>query len=202
MVYCAPIAADRLWPGRYAGPATSMTKDADELSSLRRLDPHTLASIHDRYFPEVYRYAAYRLGDTLVAEDVASEAFVRLLESLQTGRGPRTNVRSWLIGTANHLVYDHFRAAYRKPEQALPELTAGEDGDPQLFLEDGERRRGLRQALESLTPEQQHVLALRFGGGYSLEETAGLMGKNANAIKALQFRALAAMRRALREFSL
>ena len=197
MVYSATLAGYDLWPGLRAGPDSSMTQDADELSSLRRLDPHTLASIHDRYFAEVYRYAAYRLGDELVAEDVASEAFVRLLESLRTGGGPRTSVRSWLIGTANHLVHDHFRAVYQRPERDLDERTAGENDDPHEHLERSERRRGLRQAFETLTPEQQHVLALRFGGGYSLEETAGLMGKNANAIKALQFRALAALRRAL-----
>jgi RNA polymerase sigma-70 factor (ECF subfamily) len=62
-----------------------------------------------------------------------------------------------------------------------------------------EQRRAVQSALSRLTDEQQHVLALRFGGGFSLEETAGLMGKNANAIKALQFRALAALRRALGE---
>jgi RNA polymerase sigma-70 factor (ECF subfamily) len=201
MVYCPPLADGLLRPGRHAGPVTSMTQDAEELSSLRRLDPLALSSIHDRYFPEVYRYAAYRVGDALVAEDVASEAFVRLLEALQTGRGPRTSVRRWLIGTANHLVLDHFRAVYQRPQQRLSENAAGEEGDPVVQLETGEKRMGLRRALEALTAEQQHVLALRFGGGYSLEETAGLMGKNANAIKALQFRALAALRRTMGDSS-
>jgi RNA polymerase sigma-70 factor (ECF subfamily) len=50
-----------------------------------------------------------------------------------------------------------------------------------------------------LTAEQQHVLALRFGQGYSLEETAAFMDKNVNAVKALQFRALAALQRELGE---
>jgi RNA polymerase sigma-70 factor (ECF subfamily) len=50
-----------------------------------------------------------------------------------------------------------------------------------------------------LTPEQQHVLALRFGQGYSLEETATFMNKNVNAVKALQFRALAALQREIGE---
>jgi RNA polymerase sigma-70 factor (ECF subfamily) len=51
--------------------------------------------------------------------------------------------------------------------------------------------------MRHLTGEQQHVLALRFGGAYSLEETAVLVGSNVNAIKALQFRALQSLRRAL-----
>jgi RNA polymerase sigma-70 factor (ECF subfamily) len=49
--------------------------------------------------------------------------------------------------------------------------------------------------LMALTMDQQQVIALRFGGGYSLAETAALMDKNINAIKALQYRAIAALRR-------
>jgi RNA polymerase sigma-70 factor (ECF subfamily) len=51
--------------------------------------------------------------------------------------------------------------------------------------------------MQQLTPEQQHVLALRFGEGFSLEETAAVMNKNVNAIKALQFRALASLQRGI-----
>jgi RNA polymerase sigma-70 factor (ECF subfamily) len=50
-----------------------------------------------------------------------------------------------------------------------------------------------------LTSEQQHVLALRFGQGYSVEETAAHLQKNINAVKALQFRALAALQRQIGE---
>jgi DNA-directed RNA polymerase specialized sigma24 family protein len=50
-----------------------------------------------------------------------------------------------------------------------------------------------------LTAEQQDVLALRFGQGYSLEETASHLKKNVNAVKALQFRALASLQRQIGE---
>ena len=59
----------------------------------------------------------------------------------------------------------------------------------------------VRQAYAQLTPEQQNVLALRFGDGCSLEETAAVMQKKVNAVKALQFRALAALQRHIGEVS-
>ena len=62
-----------------------------------------------------------------------------------------------------------------------------------------ERNREVRAAYDRLTTEQQHVLALRFGVGLSLEETAAHMKKNANAVKALQFRALASLQRQVGE---
>jgi RNA polymerase sigma-70 factor (ECF subfamily) len=58
-----------------------------------------------------------------------------------------------------------------------------------------EQNRSVQAAYSQLTAEQQHVLALRFGQGYSLEETATHLKKNTNAVKALQFRALAALQR-------
>lgn len=63
----------------------------------------------------------------------------------------------------------------------------------------GFARRRPRYALTLLTEEQQQVLALRFGQGYSLEETATRMEKNVNAVKALQFRALASLQRQIGE---
>ena len=57
----------------------------------------------------------------------------------------------------------------------------------------------VRQALQDLTTEQQHVLALRFSGEYSLDDTANLMGKSVTAVKGLQFRAIASLRRLVEE---
>jgi RNA polymerase sigma-70 factor (ECF subfamily) len=59
--------------------------------------------------------------------------------------------------------------------------------------------RRARQALAQLTGEQQEVLILRFGQALSLHETAAIMGKSANTIKQLQFRAVNALRRVLGE---
>ena len=52
----------------------------------------------------------------------------------------------------------------------------------------------VREAIRQLTPEQQHVLALRFSQELSLEETAAVMGKTITAVKVLQFRAVQALR--------
>jgi RNA polymerase sigma-70 factor (ECF subfamily) len=53
--------------------------------------------------------------------------------------------------------------------------------------------------MRRLTPDQQNVLTLRFGNGFSLEQTAKIMGKSVNAVKVLQFRATASLRRVLGE---
>lgn len=177
--------------------AQSMSDSKSELDGLRDLNSQAISSIHNRYFPEVFRYARYRLGDETLAEDIAGEAFTRLLESVNAGGGPHTNLRGWLMSTTSNLVNDHLRHAYAHPTETLHEdLELYADGpSPAQHLEQSDRTQLIRNALTALTLDQQHVIALRFGGGYSLEETAALMDKNVNAIKALQYRAIAALRR-------
>jgi RNA polymerase sigma-70 factor (ECF subfamily) len=171
-----------------------------ELEGLKKLDSQVIGAVYDRCFPDVYRYVFYRLGDEQVAEDISSDVFVRLLEAVKKGRGPKTNIKGWLLGTASHAVADYLRHSYKRPTEVLLESTP-DDNAPSLRDEIDHRDKvdAIQAAYAQLTPDQQNVLALRFGSGYSLEETATVMQKNVNAVKALQFRALAALQRNIGE---
>ncbi len=180
------------------GAATRMQNLDDQvLHGLRADDSQVIGAIYDKYFPEVFRYVRYRLNDPHAAEDIASEVFVRFLEAVQKHRGPQTNLRSWLISTAAHIVTDYMRRSYRRPTEALPDDVIDRSPAPVDEFERREQNRRFQVAYGRLTAEQQHVLALRFGEGFSLEETAAVMQKNVNAVKALQFRALGALQRNL-----
>jgi RNA polymerase sigma-70 factor (ECF subfamily) len=165
------------------------------IAGLRDLDPQAITKIHETYFPSVYRYAYYRVGDETVSEDLASETFIRLLEAVHAGRGPNTSLRGWLMGTISNLVNDYFRQVYKKNSEPLHEDLKSSIGDPVSLSEQRDRSESLRWGLSQLSQDQQHVLALRFGSGCSLAETAEVMGKTPNAIKQLQFRALNALRK-------
>ena len=185
----------------YRGSSSSMLiyNDHQILNGLRDLDSQVIGAVYDQLYPEVYRYILYRLGDQSLAEDLASDVFVRLIEAVQEKRGPQTNLKGWLISTASHAVADHLRRIYRRPTEtvsdSIPDLGPG----PQTQFDLREQNDAVQQAYTQLTDEQQDVLALRFGQGYSLEETAAVMKKNVNAVKALQFRALAALQRQIGE---
>ncbi len=184
----AILVADHVLPVIYV-----VNDEQSLLTKARALDARALGQIHDQYYPELYRFALYRTGDPATAEDIAADVFVRLLEALHAGRAPQTTLRGWLFGVAAHRVADHFR---RRPAEPLPDtLPAGDSVAGEA--EDHLRRSAVHGALRRLSPEQQNVLALRFGQGASLEETAGTLGKSVNAVKQLQWRAVEALRRAL-----
>ncbi|HUI88085.1 MAG TPA: sigma-70 family RNA polymerase sigma factor [Anaerolineales bacterium] len=192
MVYCV---------GRGVPIPMQNFNERQALDGLKNLDSQVIGAVYDRYFPEVYRYVRFRLGDEPTAEDIASDVFVRLLEAVQNRRGPQTNLKAWLLATASHAVVDHLRRVYRRATESLPEDLSDPDPAPAELFDEREQKRTVRQAYARLTSDQQHVLALRFSQGYSLEETASVMKKNVNAVKALQFRALAALQRNIEEMN-
>jgi len=170
-----------------------------EIDGLQKLDSQVIADVYDRYFPDIYRYVFYRLGNESLAEDIVSDVFVRLLESVKKKKGPQTNIKGWLLSTASNVVADHLRRAYSRPTELLSDSIP--DFEPSLTdeIDLREQADSVRTAYTQLTPEQQNVLAFRFGDGYSLAETAAVMRKKVNAVKALQFRALAALQRHIGE---
>lgn len=169
------------------------------LNGLQNLDSQAIGAIYDRYFAEVYRYVRYRIDDDAAAEDIASEVFLRLLEASQKRQGPQSSLKGWLIATASNAVNDYLRRLYRRPVESLSDLIPDHAAVVHDEVDAREEQSAVRAAIAQLTDQQQHVLALRFGQGYSLEETAQTMKKKVNAVKALQFRALAALQRLIGE---
>jgi RNA polymerase sigma-70 factor (ECF subfamily) len=184
---------------RRAAFPMSINEDRSALDGLRDLDQQVIGAIYDQYFSEVYRYILYRIGDVTLAEDIASDVFVRLLEAAQNKRSPQTNIKGWLIATASHAVADQLRKKYRRPEEPISDSLQDFGSSVASEVDQREQNRSVNSAYAQLSPDQQNVLALRFGQGYSLEETAMHMNKNVNAVKALQFRALAALQREVGE---
>jgi RNA polymerase sigma-70 factor (ECF subfamily) len=178
-----------------------MVDASSEIDDLNSLDPHIITAIHNRYYPDIYRFARFRVNDEAIAEDIAAEVFMRLLEAVHHGRGPSVNLRGWLLRTTANIVNDHFRNIYSRPLQNLEDIPENSSDkslvqdDPALLTDQAEERRAIQLAMEKLTKAQKLVITFRFGNKLSIEETAVLMGKNANAIKAIQFRALITLRR-------
>lgn len=179
----------------------SMIDTNPGIDCLGDLDSQAVTSVYNHYFPQIFRYVKYRLGDESLAEDISSEVFLSLLKALKNGNGPGKNLRGWLIGAARHMVVDHIRHKYRHPSQSISDALVSGEAGPCEQVEQRDASYSLRMALVQLTEDQQQVLTLRFGQGYSLEETAEIMKKRINAVKALQFRALNALQRRIGEES-
>lgn len=180
------------------GRAGDRKDETAVLKAASSLDPAALESLFDAYAPALYKYLL-RLGlGSQEADQIVGDVFVRVLEKLSAGKGPQTNVRSYLFQIAYHLVVDQARDNQRAGPLEIAEKVGEESKTVPAQTEEKMLLESLSAVMEEeLTEEQRNVIVLRFQEDFSLKETADIIGKNVNAVKALQNRAINKLREAM-----
>ena len=175
-----------------------MLDETGLLEGARKGNEEALAQIFDNYAPALFRYAVRLCHDPAEADRIVGDVFAQLLEHLSDGRGPRSNLRSYLYQITYHVLVDNVRDASRvTPMEDALNLPDGMSSVAHQ-VEEQELVRELEYAVaHGLTAEQQQVVLLRFVEGFSLQETAQITGKKVNAVSVLQNRAIAKLRQVL-----
>ena len=167
------------------------------LALAKAYDRQTLADIYDEYQPQIYRYISRQVEDLDTARDLTSEVFNRFLTALESGQGPDRNLKSWLFRSGHNIVVDHYRRRQFRGHLPLSEHIPDNSTDPALEVENRLAAGRVREALETLTPDQRQVITLKFLASFSNAEVAEIMDKPVGAIKSLQHRGLASLQRQL-----
>ena len=155
-------------------------------------------SIYERLAPAVAGYLRAQGADE--PDDLASEVFLRVFSGCPSFSGTEAQFRAWVFTIAHSRLVDARRAKNRAPEMQGLEDECFERRGPSAVgaEEEAMDRLGVTEAdelLGTLTADQRDVLMLRLIGQMSVEETASALQKPPGAIKALQRRALATLRR-------
>lgn len=134
--------------------------------------------------------------------DITSDVFVAVLTRLPSFEGDEARFRSWVFTIAYRRVVDEWRARARRDTAAAtsPAMATSATGGAPAAEDVALARLGderVAELLATLTPDQRHVLALRVIADLSLEQVAELLGKPVGAVKSLQHRALATLRRTI-----
>lgn len=173
-----------------------MNDDPGLLRRAREFDEEALAEIYDTLSPAIYGYALRLSGDVDTAEECVAETFSRLLTALRNGQGPTDNVKAYLYRVAHNWITDRYRRM--RPEIALdPELRAADGMEPHTVVAAALENQQVRSALKLLTADQHQVITLKYLEELDNAEIAEILHKPVGAVKALQHRALAALRRIL-----
>ncbi|WP_433233948.1 sigma-70 family RNA polymerase sigma factor (plasmid) [Micromonospora sp. CA-248260] len=173
----------------------------DEVSALvaraQAGDAEAFGLVYDRYVDQVFRFVYRRVLDRATAEDLTSETFLRALRNLTSFRRPGGDFGAWVTTIARNLVINWQRSHQRR-ERPVAELR---DAAPVDLVPSTEAavvatltREALLAGIAQLNPVQRQCITLRYLRELSIEETAQVLGKTPAAIKAVQYKALKALR--------
>jgi RNA polymerase sigma-70 factor (ECF subfamily) len=163
-------------------------------------DRAALEELYLIHFDRIYSYLHVSVGNRHDAEDLTTQTFLKMLESIGKFRWQSAPFSAWLFRIAHNLAMDHFRATKRwQPEEDVPEPEPDESTSAEAGALESIGRKSMLELIEDLSPEQQQVLTLKFVFNFANAEAATILGKTEGAIKSLQHRALASLQKQLEQ---
>jgi RNA polymerase sigma-70 factor, ECF subfamily len=175
-----------------------METDLALLNAARMMDKEALVKIFDLYSLALYKYALRLCSDPVMADHTVGDVFVKLLDQLSAGNGPRANLRSYLYEMTHHRIIDEARYSRHRVSLEAADWLRQDADSTAPGLEDQDLFKQVLHAMQhELTEDQRHVIVLRFLEEFSIRETAAILGKKEDHVRVIQSRALAALRRSL-----
>jgi RNA polymerase sigma-70 factor (ECF subfamily) len=163
-------------------------------------DRDALEELYLIHFDRIYSYLHVSVGNRHDAEDLTTQTFLKMLESIGKFRWQSAPFSAWLFRIAHNLAMDHFRATRRwQPEEEVPEPEPDESTSAEASALQSIGRKSMLELIEELSPEQQQVLTLKFLFNFANAEAATILGKSEGAIKSLQHRALASLQKQIKK---
>ena len=160
--------------------------DEDLLSFVGQGDSEAFTILYDRYGRAAFSLAYRVMGERQAAEDLVQDAFLKLWRSATSYRPERSSVRTWLLSIVRNRGIDQLRAhASRRRTQDRIEAFVPRSQPSEAFAETwrNSQRDRVRDALNTLPPEQLKVLELAYLSGYTHVQVSELLDVPLGTIK-------------------
>jgi RNA polymerase sigma-70 factor (ECF subfamily) len=178
--------------------ATEAQRMRPLVDAAQRGDRRALEELYLLHFDRIYSYLHVTVGNRHDAEDLTTQTFLKMLESIGKFRWGSAPFSAWLFRIAHNLAMDHFRASRRwQPEEEVPEPEPDESTSAEAGALQAIGQKSMLELIDDLSAEQQQVLTLKFVFGFANGEAATILGKSEGAVKSLQHRALATLHKKL-----
>lgn len=174
-------------------------KELEEIARrAKRYEAEAFAALFDLFFERIRRYMYFHVGDPEAADDLSSEVFAQALKSVGNFEDRGGTIGRWLYGIARNVLAEHLRNAERLVTVPMERDAAPPpEGDPEEEALRMMAYEDLYGAMKRLPHDQREVIILRFIEGWPVKETAAIMGRSPGAVRVLQHRAIASLRKIL-----
>ncbi len=156
-----------------------------------------LAGLFENHYDRIARYIYTRIGDKTEAEDLASEVFLKALESLKSYQDRGVPMQAWLYKIAHNLIIDRFRKASKYKVLPIEEVEIKDESDPVSTAEINIEMERVKAAMQNLTEQQREVIQLRFFSELTSQEVSQVLDKSDGAVREMQRAALERLRKLL-----
>ncbi len=155
------------------------------------------AAIYRDLAPAVVGYLRARRANE--PDDLAGEVFLQVVRDLPRFQGGEREFRAWVFVIAHHRLLDESRRSARRPVDLEPDgpVVASAPDDLETQVIESAAADGVRRIIDQLPSDQRDVLLLRVFGDLTIEEVSRAVGKSQGAVKALQRRGAASIKRTL-----
>ena len=141
-------------------------------------DADAFATLYDRHSHAAFSLAYRMMGERQAAEDLAQDAFLKVWRSASSYRAERGSVRTWILSIVHNRGIDQIRShASRRRTQDKIEASAPRSQPSEAFAQTwrNSQRDQIREALDTLPPEQLKILELAYFSGYTHVEISELL---------------------------
>ncbi|GGS19135.1 MULTISPECIES: RNA polymerase sigma factor SigM [Actinokineospora] len=160
-------------------PASS---DADLIAAHAAGDPRAFSELVRRHRDRLWAVALRTLRDPEEAADALQEAFISAFRAAGSFRA-ESQVTTWLHRIVVNACLDRVRRRNARPTVPLPETGPGEPVSPRDAMADRETQLVVQRALSELSEDQRMPIILVDVEGYSVAETAQLLGIAEGTVK-------------------
>jgi RNA polymerase sigma-70 factor (ECF subfamily) len=152
--------------------------DEDLISLVEAADAEAFATLYDRHSRAAFSLAYRMMGERQASEDLMQDAFLKVWRSASSYRAERGSVRTWILSIVHNRGIDQIRSqASRRRTQDKIEASAPRSQPSEAFAETlrNSQRDQVREALDTLPPEQLKILELAYFSGYTHVEISDLL---------------------------
>jgi RNA polymerase sigma-70 factor (ECF subfamily) len=160
--------------------------DEDLISLVEAADAEAFATLYDRHSRAAFSLAYRMMGERQASEDLMQDAFLKVWRSAKSYRAERGSVRTWILSIVHNRGIDQIRSqASRRRTQDKIEASAPRSQPSEAFAETWRNSQlgQVREALDTLPPEQLKILELVYFSGYTHVEIAELLSVPLGTVK-------------------
>lgn len=156
------------------------------------------SEIYNKYFPRLYKYILYRVGDLNTAEDLVSDVFEKALAKYNTYCPDKGKLSTWLFTIANNTITNYFKKKNQNTELIDLNHVEARDRLEDLII-DRELKEVLLKSMAYLNDRQKNVIALKFGACLTNRQIAQMMNITESNVGTIIFRSLKKLKDVLKE---